>query len=71
MFHPKSELKLIENCGHQLLIDNPVSVNFAIINMTHDANIAKDYMEGKVGKKITKKSKANLENSEWSIDNIE
>lgn len=43
MFHPKSKLVLLKNCGHQIMVDNPIDANAQILSMTHGDKIAKEY----------------------------
>lgn len=49
MFHPKSNLKLIESAGHQLMVDNAAAVNHAILSFTHSQQTADVYKVAKDG----------------------
>ena len=53
MFHAKTSLKLIEDSGHQVMVDNPKSVNYEILKFTHDDDIAMGYRMEKIDMKLT------------------
>lgn len=43
MLHQRSRLIQIENGGHQLMVNNHIDTNYAILKFTHDDSLADEY----------------------------